>query len=818
MITNYFIVAWRNLWKNRTVSAINLFGLLVGILSCLLIWQYVRFELSYDDFHSDKQFIYRVISHYGEDQESRRQSALSTFNIGMALENNFPEVRQFARLHPYASMQFSCAMIYRGEDGPKIFNESGLFYADPSFFSIFSFPLLSGDAQTVLQIPYAAVISEKTAEKYFGNKDPVGKVLTLKSSSYTADYVVTGIMKDIPKNSHLKPEILLSIKSLKGFENEDEDMEAFYTYVKLSEAAHADVLEKKLYGFEQGRAGVSDDFVSFSLQALKDIHLTAGIQNEDEPGGSVDALYFLVVLAFFIMILVWINYLNLTTARYLERVKEFGLRKISGANRYQLVNQCLIETCLILSVSAVMALIIRHLIFFVAPVQDYLFGNELMYMFDGTWQVITVFLMLGIVFSLYQAYFLSSFRLTMVLKGRFSGTTKGSWLRKVLVVFQFTVAVCLMVGIFTVYSQFKYMQGRDLGVDLGQQLVIKTPSNIDSTYMTKLASFKKELRNLANVRQVSISGMVPGLEHDWFGEVRKQNERKEAYKNLAVYVVDSDFFNIYGVKLVTGRGFLPEDQPGTRFGSKIENVIINELAVRALGFLSAEAAINQIIFWGENQCKIIGVVKDFHQQSLRHPIRPALFTVNDRDSIFYTVKLNIHHTDPAEAREIMTSALALIRKNWIRFFPDNPFDFFLLKDIFNSQYLPDLKLAKTLGLFAGLATFIACLGLFGLSAYATIQRKREIGIRKVLGASATGIVKLVSGDFLSLIAVAAILAMPVAYVGIRQWLTHYAFAVDITWWFFAFPLALVVLIATITVGYHTIKASLYNPVDAIKYE
>ena len=818
MIKNYLIVGWRNLWKNKPVSVINIFGLLIGILSSLLIGQYVRFELSYDDFHDHRQFIYRVTSHYVA-KESVRQSSLSTFNIGSALKSNFPEVEQFTRLHPYSRIQFSCALIYRdGKDRPKIFNESHLFYADPSFFSVFSFPLLQGDALTALKDPHAAVISEKTAEKYFGNEDPIGKVLTLKSSSYHADYVVTGVMKDIPKNSHLKPEILLSIKSLQGFENEDGDMEAFYTYIRLSEAAHTEDLEKKLALFDQGRAGVSDDFVCFKIQALEDIHLNAGMQDEAEAAGSSDTIFFLVVLAFFIMILAWINYLNLTTARYLERIKEFGLRKISGANRYQLISQCLIETFLILTVSTVMALITRHLIFFIAPVQDYLFGNELMLVKDGAWQVIAIFFGLGIVFSLYQAYFLSSFRLTAVLKGRFSGTTKGSWLRKALVVFQFTIAVCLMIGIFTVYSQFKYMQGQDLGIDLGQKIVVKTPSNVDSTYIAKLASFKKELRNFANIRQVSISGMVPGLEHDWFAEVRKQNESKEAYKNLAVYVIDSDFFDMYDLKVVTGRGFLPEDHPGVRFGSKIENVIINEKAVKTLGFQSSEEAIDEIVFWGENQCRIIGVVKDFHQQSLRHPIRPAIFTVNNRDSIFYTIDLNIHNTTPSEAEAIIASALSLIRENWIRFFPDNPFDFFLLKDTFNDQYRPDLKLAQTLGLFSALATFIACLGLFGLSAYATTQRKREIGIRKVLGASATGIVKLISGDFLSLIVFAAVLAVPVAYFGIRHWLNYYAFAVDITWWFFAFPLILVVLIATITVCYHTIKASLHNPVDALKYE
>ena len=814
MLKNYVVIGWRNLWKNETVSLTNILGLVIGMVSCLLIWQYVSSELSYDKFHKNNHLLYRITSQHSYD-DNPYESALSTFNIGPALKRNFPEVKQFVRLHPYSQIQFSCALMYKAGTGvTRIFNEPNLFYADASFFSVFSFPLTQGQSHTVLQDPYSAVISETVAKKYFGNDYPLGKVLTLNSSSQNADYVVTGVMKDIPENSHIKPEIVLSIKSLPDFgENSD-----FYTYILLDESATYDNLSEKLALFNKERPRSSDDLVSFNSQAIKDIHLYSDTLDEAQPGGSSEIVYFLAVLAFLIMTLAWINYLNLTTARYLERIKEFGLRKISGANFYQLIKQCFVETFLILLVSTVMALVIRHMIFYSDLAKAHLFGNEFIIVNGAPWLVIIVFFCFGIVFAVYQALFLSSFRLTSVLKGRFTGTTKGSWLRKTLVVFQFTISVCLVIGIFTLHNQFKYMLDQELGIDLEQKIVVKTPSNVDSTYITKLTSFKNELRKVANIDNVTTSSMVPGLDNDWFVEVRKQNERKEAYRNLAVYVLDSDFFDVYGLSIVAGRGFLPEDQPGARFGNKLENVIINEKASRALGFKAYEEAVDQIVFWNDIKCRIIGVVKNFHQQSLRYAIQPAIFTVNNRDSIFYTISLNTYTSDPTKAEQALTWTLSLIRQNWSRFFPDNPFEFYLLKDAFDDQYQPDRKLAKTLGLFSVLAIFIACLGLFGLSAYSTAQRKREIGIRKVLGASASGIVRLISGDFFTLIALAGMLAVPVAYFGIRRWLAYYAYTVDISWWFFAVPLIIVVLVAMATVGFHTIRASLGNPVDALKYE
>ena len=828
MLKNYIIISWRILWKGQPVSFINVFGLVIGMVSCLLIWQYVGFELSYDSFHSNAGKIHRVTSLY-DNGGNPSQSALSTFNIGHTLKKSFPEVEKFTRMHAYSQGQFSCAMMYKGGVGAvKVFNEANLFYADASFFSIFSFPLLQGDPLEVLKGHYSAVISEATAAKYFGNEDPLGKVLTLHSSSKNADYIVTGVMKDIPENSHIRPEVLLSIQSLQGFENDggavegESDRADFYTYILLQGSIKPDDFAKKLDLFNRKKPKAPDGLVSFKIQAIEDIHLMSDVLYGPSSPGSAEIVYFLIALAFFIMALAWINYLNLSTVRFLERIKEFGLRKISGANRYEFVKQCFIETLLVLLISTIAALVVRHLIVSVGAVKAYLFGSGFLMVTGISWPVVTVFVCFGILIGVYQALFLSSFlssfKLTSVLKGRFSGTAKGSWLRKSLVVFQFTISIILITGILAVHGQFKYMLNQGLGIDLGQKIVVKTPSNVDSTYITKLASFKNELKGIANIDKVSISSIVPGIRHDWYAEVRKQHERKEAYKDLAVYVLDADFFDIYGLKIIAGRGFLEGDQPGKRFGSKLENVIINEKAVKELGFQSYQGAINEMIYWGDTKCRIIGVVKDFHQRSLRHAIQPAIFTVNNRDSIFYSINLNNHTPGPAGAERVLASTLPLIRQNWDRFFPDNPFDYFLLKDAFDNQYKPDFQLAGTLGLFSVLATFIACLGLFGLSAFTTSQRIREIGVRKVLGASPVDIVRLVSGDFLLLITFAGIFAIPVAYIGVRHWLTYYAYNMDISWWILVLPLVTVAFTALLTVSFHTIKASLYNPVDALKYE
>jgi len=829
MLRNYFIIAYRNLLKNKVFSLINILGLAIGMAACLLILQYVSFELSYDEFPENAEHIYRVTYDYSENNELRYQSALSVPAVGAALQQDFPEVLAFSRLDPYARYAFVCAMRY--EDGthpPVSFNERDLYFADASFFTLFSLPLQQGDPASVLQEPYSAVISASTAKRYFGEADPIGKILTLNSSRIEQqDFQVTGVMEDIPENSHLQIDILLSMNSLyqnayfAEFIQNSWTRNDMYTYVLLSPETHLQSLKAQLPAFVEKYLGetirTTQSKVSFDLQPIKDIHLHSGLQDEIKPGNDAKSVYFLTAIALFILILAWINYINLATARALERAKEVGVRKISGASRSQLIRQLLVETFIINTMSILLALTMVQLSFSyfhqISGIPFITYDNYFL------WTCVLVFFFTGIFISgFFPAFMISSFRPAQVLKGKFTGMAKGLMLRKSLVIFQFAASVVLMIGVFTLYQQFTFMQRQDLGIDIHQTLVIKSPAITDTTYLDRLGSFKASLHQLTPVTHVTTSSIVPGKETGWGGYVRREKVDNKQGKNLAIHVVDTAFIEAYQLHILAGRNFFASEQPGKSFGDKLESVILNEEAVKQLGFKDREETIGSIIYWEDNRCIVVGVVNNFHQQSLKYALQPALFIVNNRDSIYYSVKLHIRLTEQGNHQEALATVVAMIGDQWKIFFPGNPFDYFILEDFYNQQYQADLRFGKVFGLFSGLAIFIACLGLLGLSSYTAVQRTKEIGIRKVLGASVENIVALLSKDFLKLVLMASILALPLAYGAMHRWLENYAFRIEITWWLLGVPVALVLLLALVTVSIQTVRTALTNPAKSLRYE
>ncbi len=818
MLPNYLRTAYRTLWKNKLFSLISIAGLALSMAACLLIFQYVSFELSYDDFHEKADRIYRLT--YSKDADFPYHTAMNVPAAGPALYDNSPEIQNFARLYPFARYQFACAMLYDHKGVSVTFNEPNLYYADTSFLSVFSFSFIKGNASTALLKPYTAVITASTAKRYFGKADPLGKTLSLISSTEAGDYTVTGVIEDIPQNSHLALDILLSYPSLSSYKeaaNEWQD-DIAYTYLLLSSGAKSETLVAKFSGLIESHFDPANH-IKFGLQSLTDIHLHSNLQEEIKAPGNVQAVYYLMAVAIFILLIAWVNYINLTTAKSVERAKEVGIRKVSGASRLQLMVQFLIEAFIINGIGIALVMILVQLSL---PVFYQISGisqpdNLVSIIMSNReqWLLLLAIFWAGIILvGIYPAFIVSSFRPAHILKGKFSGERNGLFLRKGLVVFQFAISIGLIVSLFAFYQQFRFMQNQDIGIDISQTLVIKAPGNIDSLYIDRLNSFKQTLGTLSAVQYVTTSSNIPGKEVSWTGEVRRDG----LVKNFSIQVVDTDFIKAYRLKVLAGRDFLETEQPKGRFGSKVESVILNEEAVRQLGFKHGREAIGATVYWNNNSCVVVGVVNNFHQRSPAYPLQPTIFLVNNRDSIYYSVKLNVAASGQTDNTQIFSSAISFIQSQWNKSFPDNPFDYFILEDSYHQQYQADEQLSKLFSIFCGLAIFIACLGLFGLSSFTIVQRTKEIGIRKVLGASVSSITALLSQDFIRLILVAGLIALPIAYFAMQQWLANYAFRITISWWMLLLPVAAVLLLAMLTIGFQTIRAARANPVDSLRYE
>nr|WKN37524.1 ABC transporter permease [Tunicatimonas sp. TK19036] len=815
MFKNYLLIAYRNLLKNKVFSLINILGVAIGMASCMLILQYVGFELSYDDFHTKADQIYRVSYKY-QNQNNTYQSAVNVPALGPGMMTEFPEVVSYARLYPFASYQFSCAMQYREVEPAVTFNESKLYYADATFLTLFSFPLVQGSAETVLREPNSVVISEKIARKYFGDVDPMGKTLTLISSSAQEDFSVTGVIKNIPQNSHFAIDILLSWGSLPDEVGTTNWKDAIaYTYLQLAPSVAPESIEAKLAAFLATHDGASEVEVSMDLQPLADIYLHSKLEEEMKVGGNPAVITLLILVALVILMIAWINYTNLTTSRALERAKEVGVRKVTGASRWQLLSQFLTESTLMNACSLLVALTLVQFSWRYFSQLSGIPGNEGGWINPPavSWWVVLVFLVAGVFISgFYPAWLLSSFRPVSVLKGSLGNRIQGVFFRKALVVLQFIVSIVLITGVSTLYQQYNFIQKQDLGIDVDQTLVVKTPSNTDSLYLNRLTGFKEKLRQYTWVDHITTSSEVPGRVVDWTFEVRKNGNAPP--RNLPVQVIGTDFLETYGLRLLAGRNFFPSEQPAARFGDKTETVILNEEAIKQLEFDDPEEAIGRTIYANGNACTIVGVVNNFHQSSLKNPLQPFIFLVNDRDSIYYSIKLNPDQT----VAQSQQSMLAMIRSEWDIFFPDNPFDYFYLDHFYQQQYQADIRLGKLFSGFSVVAVVIACLGLFGLLMFMITRRTKEIGIRKVLGASVAEVLQLLTQNFLKLIALSALLAMPLAYWGATYWLEQYAFRVSLGGWFFFFPIALITLIVLVTISFQTVRAALANPAESLRNE
>ncbi len=801
MFQNYLKTALRNLAKHKVFSFINIFGLALGIAACLLILQYVRFERSYDNFHEKGDRIFRVQQNRYEEGKLSTAWAAGAAGIGPAVMEAVPEVEAYAKL-----IHRDGVISYKNEK----FREEKVYSATESFLSMFSYPVTRGKSTGALAEPNTAVLTESAAKKYFGTEDPIGKVI---SRNKEEDYTITAVVADMPMNTHLKFEVLLSFITYLKLTSPDAETgfnwDGFYTYLLLKPGVDVKAVEAKI---TQVAAKKNDPegtskykTIDLALQPLRDIHLTSNFMGEAEVNGNGKSVSFLLIIAIFIIVIAWINYVNLSTARALERAREVGVRKVMGSHRGQLIRQFLFESFLINFLAVALALL---LIVLCLPLFNSLTGKGVSFALladAGFWRALAVIFVGGTFFSgLYPALVLSSFRPIEVLKGALTRTRHGNALRQSLVIFQFAASIALVVGTYSVYRQLSFMESQNLGVQIDQTLVLRAPGVTDSAYTSRLEAFKTDMLKVPGVRRLTASSDVPGNKVGWNagGISLVGSDKTNQYRVMGI---DHDFVDAYGLKVVGGRSF------SEKFPSDSSAVLFNEAAVASLGFRTPEEALNKRInFWGD-EFTIVGVVANHHQESLREVYDSYIYRLRPGRDNFYSLKVG-------EGVQSWEGLIGAARQKWEVFFPGNPFDYFFLDEHFQKQYEADRQFGKTFGLFAVLAIIVACLGLFGLVSFVTTQRTKEIGIRKISGAGVPAILLLLTKDFIKPILIAFALAAPVTYYLIYQWLQDYAFKINISPWMFIVPGLVILMLALLTISMQTVKVASANPVKSLRTE
>lgn len=800
MIKSYLVTSLRSLAKNKIFSFINILGLSIGITAFLLIIMYVQNEFSYDEFHTNKENLYRIQQNRYDNGELSTQWAAGNAGIGPDLKANFPEVKEYVKMH-------SSNGVVAYQD--KVFQIEDAYFSTEAFFDFFSIPLIEATDTAVLARPYTVALSESSARKYFGDEDPLGKTLKYNGKH---DFEVTAVFEDIPYNSHMAADMLFSFETYVDLTSEESrtnwNWDGFYTYILLEPGSSKEALEAKLPEFIRKTHGEDlaqwNAGVEFNLQPLTDIHLTSDYMMEFKPNGDKDATIFLLIIAIFLILIAWINYINLSTAKSFERAREIGIRKVLGSFRIQLVKQFLTESFLLNTTAIILSV---GFVYLLIPSFSDLSGRRLSFnLYDPLFLSVIIGLWIagGILAGLYPAFVLSSFAPLAVLKGKFIKSTKGAFMRKGLVIFQFFASIVLIAGTYTVFSQLNYMKSKDLGVDIEQTLVLTGPNVTDSLYSSKFNTFKQELTRNSQIKEITASTDVPGKQPQWnAGGIRLVEQEDADAKQYRVLGVDYDFIDTYGLSVIHGRQF---DQNRSNEEKK---VLLNESAARMTGYEDFEELLNhELYFWGDT-FQIVGVLKDYHQESLKKSFEPLIFRLIPNTSNFYSIKVD---------SENMSETIMQIQEEWSVFFPGNPFNYFFLDDHYNEQYKAEVQFGKVFGIFATLAIFIACLGLFGLASYMTIQRTKEIGIRKVLGATLLSIMKLLSKDFSKLILISILLAVPVIWLVMSSWLEGFAYRISLTWWIMAVPAVVVLLVAIFTISLQTLKVAGRNPVDTLRSE
>lgn len=803
MIKNYFTIAWRNLMKNRIFSFINILGLTIGITVCLLIYLFILNEFSFDQFHAQKKNIYRVMRSFGANKE---KAPYLSGPYAPALLNDFPgEIQKAIRVFPtngLISLGANGTTGVTGTAGAAAFNEKKLLLADAGFFTLFSFPLVKGNPATVLQDPGNAVLTESTAKKYFGSEDPMGKIIQLDKNR---QFKVAGIIKDIPSNSHLDFDLVLPLAI---YANEDWFKawidNNFFTYVKLDEHVNQARLEQrfpafinKYMGKELARYGIHFDL---ALTPLTEIYFEDASDFDNVRHGDKKVVYIFLSIAVLILLIACINFMNLSTIRAVERSKEVGLRKVMGALRPHLISQFIGESILLTLLSCLLALGLLQVLM---PFYNHILGYTLtvylnkapIYLF-----LLGVIFVVGFLAGSYPAFFLSAFSPIQALKGKLQLGKGGSLFRQTLVVVQFSISVFLIIGTIIIMNQLNYVKNKQLGYD--QQQAVVVPIDNNDIYNHRY-TFKNELQSNANIASVSIMSGEPG--GGFFDMQSFEIEGQPAIRNFRSEFTDFEYVKTLGLKILAGR-----DLSGQYGTDTTGAVLINRTAAAQLGF-TPEQAIGKWIrntVRDQSRRRIVGVVEDFNFLSLKEKM-DGLVIASNEDRRVAVVKLKTGN---------IPAGLAAIKAAYRQAAPVYPLQYSFLDQQFDKLYKKDIHQQTILGIFSGLAIFIACLGLFGLASFTTTKRLKEIGVRKVLGSTTQSIVLLLSKDLLKPVLVATAIALPAGYYVMNHWLQNFAYRTPLHWWVFVLAAALTLAIALLTVSIKAVRAALANPVKSLKAE
>jgi putative ABC transport system permease protein len=793
MIKNYIRSAFRNLWKHRGYSSLNILGLTIGMSACFLIFLYVHFELSYDDFHSKIDRIYQLNCDIKTPTETMNIPVCSA-PMAINAKDEFPEIEKAVRFDPRS------LLLRRGEIK---FQEDKAVLADSTFFEVFDFPLLQGDPRTALTEPYSIVLSQSTAKKYFADANPMGQTLLMNDAGKPVN--VTGVMKDMPENTLLKADLFLS-KSTSRREDSSEDQRwgnfGMYSYLLLKPNTNPKALEKKFPAFLEKRDGKQmkeiQMFFTLTLQPLKDVYLRSGTRGAQDTGNMANIYIFSVVGAF-ILLIACINFVNLTTARSTERAKEVGIRKVVGAERGQLTNQFLGESIVQAIIAFILAVGVTALLI---PLFNFLAGKTISTgLFHHPDYILALFgiaVGIGLLAGIYPALVLSAFQPITVLKGRFATGNRGMLLRRGLVVFQFTISIAFIAATLIVYSQLTYMRSQDLGFSNQQMIVVNTQGNAHKK------ALNDEIRRIPGVLSTAMSSSVPGGGNPTAYSQVENVKGDMQIANLELYFVDFDYLPQFKMKIIAGRAFSRD------FGTDTtQAMILNESAVKLFGYHSPQDAIGRKFDQWGRKGQIIGVVKDFHFRSLQTEIKPLSFRIEPNGCNL--ISANVRTAD-------LKNTIAALESKWKTVIPDRPFSYYFADEFFNRQYMDEDRFGKLFLNFAVLAIFISCLGLLGLASYSTLQRTKEIGVRKVLGASVTGIVNLLSKEFMLLVIIAFFIATPITWFFMASWLKDFYYRISVQWWIFVLAGIAAFLIAWLTISYQAIKAAMTNPVKSLRTE
>ncbi|TKK68260.1 FtsX-like permease family protein [Ilyomonas limi] len=807
MIKNYLLIAIRNMRRYKFISFINLFGLTVGITCCLLISLYIVNELSYDQYNKNAENIYRVERTFKNAETGALSLELGAVAppIGPLLQNDFKDIKAITSVLPTGTTAF------RYKD--KIFNEPNVYFIDENFFKIFDVRVTKGNPNAALSEPYSVMLTEEMAKKYFGNEDPIDKMVKLDQQITCK---VTGIYKALPANAHLHPDIMLSFATLKDSAIYGEanlrtnwGNNSFYDYLLLPPNYDAQKLEAQFPAFlnrhvpHEGDKFQPSAWTSLSLRKLTDIHLYSHKDSEIEENGDIKRVYIFSAIALFILLIACINYMNLSTARSALRAKEIGVRKVIGAGKGELVAQFLSESVLVCAIATLFSFFLTWL---ALPTLNNISGQSLtiqsLFVPSIILPLLAVPFVVGILSGIYPAVFLSSFQPAKVLKGVLKVGKGNLSFRKVLVVTQFAISIILIISTAVVIRQLQYMQNKSLGFSKDQLVTLNDNAGLNNSFQ----SFKAALLANPNVVSVARSSRIPSgrLLDSQGSQISNGNSLAPTKADIKYVQADENFIPAYKVRVVAGSNFSKTD------GMDTASFIINEAAVRALGLRSNEDAIGKPFMYGNRKGQIIGVINDFNFESLHQQIIPLVLLTSTVPNGYNRISIKVSGNIP--------SAIAHIEQTWKTYLPDTPFDYTFLDDRFDTLYKAEHQQQMVFSIFAGIAIFIACLGLFGLSAFTITQRVKEIGIRKVLGASVSSIVSLISKEFLLLVAVAAVIAFPVAWYAMHNWLQDFAYRTNIAWWIFIMAACIAILIALFTISIQSIKAALSNPVKSLRSE